>query len=361
MHAPAKLNLSLAVNPEITGGKHLLRSVFTTISLADQLIFEYQPDLPTALSIDMQFKNDVDKIPIPLHKNIIYQAIRAFEARFGYELTGKLYVSVTKNIPTQAGLGGGSSDAATTLKAMVKLSGDELDVARSSDELSSRVDSRLNGGANSIAAEASNASGIELSSTLLAASSSDPSSTLSSKSVAKLSSVAAELGADVAFFLEGGCALMGGHGEQLLHRLHLPELDIVLVKPNTGLSTALVYQEFSRNPAPATTLDEMVELLQNAKPSGSQQFGCQQSDSSVTPQAVANLLANNLTPAATSLMPEIAEITEQLEAQPGIYKALLAGSGSTVFAVAANPQAAIAAASHFKTKGYWTQVCKTVK
>ena len=309
MHAPAKLNLSLAVSPEITGGKHLLRSVFTTISLADQLIFEYQPDLPTALSIDMQFNNDVDKIPIPLHKNIIYQAIRAFEARFGYELAGKLHVSVTKNIPTQAGLGGGSSDAAATLKAMVKLSGVELDVARASDELGS---------------------------------------------------VAAELGADVAFFLEGGCALMGGHGEQLLHQLHLPELDIVLVKPNTGLSTALVYKEFSRNPAPATTLDEMVELLQSAKPSSDQQSRCQQSDSSVTPQVVAKLLANNLTPAATSLMPEIAEITEQLEAQPGILKALLAGSGSTVFAVVANPQAANTAATNFQAKGYWTQVCKTV-
>ena len=291
--APAKLNLALAVSPEIIGGKHLLQSVFTTIDLTDELVFEYQQDRSTALRIRMDFAPELPQIVIAQPKNIIYQALRAFESRFDCKLTGALSIRVKKNIPTQAGLGGGSSDAAATLLAAQQLSGIK-------------------------------------------------------PKQAELASIAAELGADVAFFLEGGCALMGGHGETMIEKLYLPQLDIVLVKPNQGLSTARVYQQFSKSPQLASGLTSMVKLLKTP-----------QQDKQATTVNLVRLLSNNLTDAAETLAPEIIQISEALEQQPGIIKAMLTGSGSTVFAIADNSRAAQAAALHFETLGFWAKACKT--
>ena len=297
MAAQAKLNLALAVSPTVTNGKHLLQSVFTTIDLADHITFDYRDDAATSLRLQMDFDPSLAAIKIPQTKNIVYQALRCFEDRFDCALKGSLMIQVDKNIPTQGGLGGGSSDAAATLRAMQILCGIETDAG-------------------------------------------------------ELHSLAAELGADVAFFLEGGCALMGGHGEMLLKRLALPKLDVVLVRPHRGLSTALVYQEFSKVPTPASDINGVVELLSTSK-----QAGADTTSDTIT--KLVPLLDNNLTAVAETLVPEIAVITRALESDPGILKALLTGSGSTVFGIATDNQAAAAAAQRFSSQGFWARACQT--
>ncbi|MCL2137574.1 MAG: hypothetical protein FWH40_08700 [Coriobacteriia bacterium] len=323
--SPAKLNLALAVSPSISDGKHLLQSVFTTIDLADRLVFEFRDDTEPALNVAMQYGPGIPEASIAQTDNIVYRAVQGFEQRFHFELAGSLTIRVQKSIPLQAGLGGGSSNAAATIKAMLELSGIE---------------------ANAL----------------------------------ELQSLAASLGADVAFFLSGGCALMGGHGEVFQRQLVLPRLDLVLVKPRGGLSTALVYQEFTRQEAEreeaerqeagrleggqrslagqispanraARDIDSLVGLLDGFS------AGHVQPHDAVL--QIASLMMNNLSPAAEVLLPEISEVIQALDEQPGVLKAMLTGSGSAVFAVAKDREAALAAASIFAGSGYWARACQT--
>jgi 4-diphosphocytidyl-2-C-methyl-D-erythritol kinase len=290
--APAKLNLSLAVSAEVRDGKHLLESVYTTIGLSDRLDFTYDAGAPRSFDIRLRYASGLFKVRVPQAMNIVTLAVRAFEEGYGCTLEGQLAIRVQKRIPIQAGLGGGSSDAAAALIAMQRLTGIEPDASR-------------------------------------------------------LRSMAAELGADVAFFLQGGCALMGGHGDAHERTLRLPTLDLVLVKPpKQGLSTGMVYAEFAANPQPSADITKLVGLLDGATPP--------------SPAAVAAHLSNNLTAAATALLPEIADIISDLEAQPGILGALMAGSGSTVFAIADGQEAAMRTAAHFNDQGLWAIVSRTI-
>ena len=360
LSAPAKLNLSLIVKPEVVQGKHLLDSVFTTLDLADRLDFNYQPDSQPALRIKMDYAANLPALRLAQPKNIVYQALRTFEDKFACSLNGNLTIHVTKNIPSQAGLGGGSSDAAAVLIAMQQLLGITVDAQ-------------------------------------------------------ELRLLAAKLGADVAFFLEGGCAQMGGFGDKFIKRLTLPELNIVLVKPRQGLSTARVYKEFSlesefrtncdiidqetelgfNNPlidysiespptssiaespltgysaesphasysaiTPLSSIDPLLELLGSSvlQNVSSEQPTTADKQATFT-KDLAAVLTNNLTPAAVRLLPEIASLLSTLTEQAGIHKALLAGSGSTVFGLAESREDAQKAASLFSARGYWTAVCRTV-
>ena len=102
------------------------------------------------------------------------------------------YVQVAKSIPSAAGLGGGSSDAATTLLAVNRESGSHLGQS-------------------------------------------------------ELTAICRRLGSDVTFFLTGGCALVSGRGEIISRTLPTPDSWIVLANPNLELSTPSVYAELRKN------------------------------------------------------------------------------------------------------------------
>jgi 4-diphosphocytidyl-2-C-methyl-D-erythritol kinase len=289
MTAPAKLNLLLGITPQIVGGKHVLTTVFSAISLADTLTFTYDDTQPRGISLDVQASSDSAPLRIAFERNIVYKAVLAMEEFCGRTLAGHLRIVVDKRIPVQGGLAGGSTDAAATLKYLAGLWG--------IDPLSEPV---------------------------LAA--------------------ASALGADVTFFLYGGCALMGGGGEQFIRALPQPKLDLVLVKPKGGVSTKAAYAAFDADPQPLPSAERLVNLLQDAG----------------TPrQVLAQAFANNLYPAARSLMPELEALRAQLSAQPGIHAALLTGSGATVFGVCESAQVAARVAQHFSGQGYWTKACTT--
>jgi len=174
--APAKLNLFLHVTGRRPDGLHLLQSVFMLIDWCDTLHFELRPD--AAIS-----RQDLGE-PLPA-EDLVLRAARSLQAASG--TTRGAHIAIDKRVPAQAGLGGGSSDAATCLLALNRLWG--LDF-----------------------------------------------------SVAQLARIGLALGADVPFFLGGRNAWVEGVGEQL-KAVELPSGRFVVVKPPQGLATALVFSD----------------------------------------------------------------------------------------------------------------------
>ncbi len=106
--APAKINLFLHVTGRRSDGYHTLQTVYQFIDLCDVLQFAVREDN------DVQLKTDFDEVPV--EENLVVKAARALQAQTGTRSGAD--ITLTKSIPTGGGLGGGSSDAATTLVAL---------------------------------------------------------------------------------------------------------------------------------------------------------------------------------------------------------------------------------------------------
>ncbi len=175
--APAKINLSLDVIGRREDGYHLLRSVMQTVSLYDTVTVAYGADDRIRLQCD-------GGIPADEH-NTAYQAAAIFREVTG--CTDGFVITVNKVIPSQAGLAGGSSDAASVLKALNVLTNAGL-----SDEDLCRLGERI--------------------------------------------------GADVPFCVRGGTVLCTGTGTELTPQTALPPCTVVIVKPSGGVSTPVAYR-----------------------------------------------------------------------------------------------------------------------
>lgn len=185
--APAKLNLFLHIVGRRADGYHLLQSAFMLIDWCDRLHFERRAD--------GRISREDLRGALP-EDDLIVRAARALQAHTGCALGA--HIGVEKHIPAQAGLGGGSSDAASTLLALNQLWGLKLDRG-----------------------------------TLLR--------------------IGERLGADVPFFLGDGSAWVEGIGEQLTP-ISLPPARFVVVKPAAGVETARLFQSptLKRDEIPAT-------------------------------------------------------------------------------------------------------------
>jgi 4-diphosphocytidyl-2-C-methyl-D-erythritol kinase len=173
--APAKLNLFLHVIGRRADGYHLIQSAFTLIDWADTLHFERRDDGR------LQRHDLTDTLPAD---DLCLRAARALQAASG--CTRGADISIQKRVPSGAGLGGGSSDAASTLLALNRLWGLGWPAPR-------------------------------------------------------LRSLGAELGADVPFFVSGaGAALVEGIGERLTP-IALPACVYAVIKPAASLATAQVF------------------------------------------------------------------------------------------------------------------------
>ncbi|KKW67581.1 4-diphosphocytidyl-2C-methyl-D-erythritol kinase [Lampropedia cohaerens] len=178
--APAKLNLFLHVTGVRNDGYHLLQSVFVRIDWQDTLDFWVRTDSAAITREDVT-------VPLPA-QDLTVRAARALQQAGGVALGA--HIRVDKSIPSEAGLGGGSSDAAATLLALNRLW---------------RLDWPLE----------------------------------------RLLPLAASLGADVPFFLVGSNAWVEGVGEQitpLQERVTLPPTRFVVVKPQQGAATAEIFR-----------------------------------------------------------------------------------------------------------------------
>lgn len=188
--APAKLNLFLHLVGRRPDGYHLLESVFMLIDWCDTLHFE--------LRTDGTISREDLTTPLPA-ADLIVRAARALQRLGGTPLG--VHISIAKSIPEQAGLGGGSSDAASTLLALNRLWGLRL-------------------------------------------------------SLSQLQQIGLQLGADVPFFLGGNNAWVSGIGEHMTP-ITLDAARFLVVKPADGLQTQRIFShpDLKRDTKPATISD----------------------------------------------------------------------------------------------------------
>lgn len=179
--APAKINLSLRVRGKREDGYHDVDTIMAKLDLADELDF-HNSRTTTLLC-------DTPGVPTD-ESNLVVKAIREFEKSYGRK--AKQRITLTKRVPHAAGLGGGSSDAATTLLAVNEILGTQYDRE-------------------------------------------------------ELTAMAAAVGSDVAFFLNPVLSRCTGRGEQVRPLVPFAEWTspIVLLKPQFGISTAGAYQAFA--------------------------------------------------------------------------------------------------------------------
>lgn len=119
LFSPAKINLFLHITAQRADGYHLLQSVFRALNFGDTLHFHIHTD--AAKGLDAQITLDgADHLTEHLADNLIIKAAHALKARFTDQALST-QISLEKHIPTGAGLGGGSSNCATTLIALNQL------------------------------------------------------------------------------------------------------------------------------------------------------------------------------------------------------------------------------------------------
>ncbi len=130
IEAPAKLNLGLQITGVRSDGFHSLASHFTKITLSDVMNI--------ALTVNKEISISSSGIHVPANKNnIIWKAASLFKKASGY--SGGVNIHLQKNIPSPGGLGGGSSDAASTLLALQELLNTNLNLFKLAEQLGSDV------------------------------------------------------------------------------------------------------------------------------------------------------------------------------------------------------------------------------
>jgi 4-diphosphocytidyl-2-C-methyl-D-erythritol kinase len=172
LFAPAKINLGLAVTGKLENGYHTLDTLFTALDIGDTITLE---------KTDSGISLEVTGCDLPAGpENLVYRAAERYLEAAG--VAGGVSIHLEKRLPVAAGLGGGSSDAASTLLGLSRLYPSNLD----------------------------------------------------------LPALARSLGADVPFFLEGRARHARGIGE-ILEPVSLPHTHLVLANPGVGISAREAY------------------------------------------------------------------------------------------------------------------------
>ena len=242
-YAYAKINLALEVM-DVKDGYHMVNNLMMPIDLYDELTFEES--------------DNIELINNKFEDNIILKAANLFINQ--YKINKGVKITLIKNIPSAAGLAGGSSDAAATLRGINKLF-------------------------NNIATKE------------------------------ELLNMASKLGSDVPFFIESKTALCTNRGE-VVNELNLKPfiLNLLLIKPKTGLSTKEVYKNYVYE---GIDKKEKIEAIVSAI-SNCDIFSLRQN------------IFNDLTKTAIKLNIELDLIYNDLAKKTDIY---LSGSGPTMFII----------------------------
>lgn len=272
--APAKVNLSLRVLRRREDGFHEIESLMCPLSIFDTL------DLSHREEGGLEFTCDDPTIPAG-DDNLVVRAAKLFCASCGFE--PQLRIHLTKRIPHGAGLGGGSSDAATTLIGLNRLFETEL-----------------------------------------------------SREV--LSSMAADLGSDIPFFIYQSAAIIRGRGEFVEPVAFPHELPLFLIKPPFGVPTPWAYKHWKDSREVPGVRYEAQEF-----PWGT--------------------LVNDLERPVFEKYLFLADVKTWLLGQPEVAGALMSGSGATVFAVLREKGAAESLAANVGAEfgsNLWCCLCETI-
>ena len=277
----AKLNWMLKVLGRRPDGYHQIETVLQTISLYDSLSFGRSADT------DITFTCDDPDLPGD-RSNLVSRAAHALKSR--YSVSDGAQIHLEKRIPVGSGLGGGSSDAAIALKGLNHIWNLQL----SKDQLSE---------------------------------------------------VAAQLGADVPFFLYGGTALGLGSGTEIQPLADAPDKVLLVLMPNTKVSTKSAYD--SLNAPSLTTVNRDTILSSSRRPADfdlSYPYG----------------LKNDFESVVFRSNPEIERAKAAL-VKAGARHALLAGSGASVFGLFDSQESQERAIQVIEMEAGWRLFpCKTV-
>ncbi|MDO4711874.1 MAG: 4-(cytidine 5'-diphospho)-2-C-methyl-D-erythritol kinase [Peptostreptococcaceae bacterium] len=275
MKARAKINLSLEVSRKRKNGYHDLLTVMQSIDIYDTINIEKNDSGKITLSSNIS--------DIPMAENIAVRAAEAF-----YQKKGSCkgcHIKLHKEIPMQAGMAGGSTDAAAVLVGLNKIYGYPL-----SDR--------------------------------------------------EIHDLAGKLGADVPFCLVGGTKKAFGIGDEFMDLPHI-DLFLVIVKPDEGISTATLFKMLDRN-----------DLT-----SGERTLKAVRSICAGDKRGLFQHMTNGLYNKSLVLVPEMDEIIQTMENEFGAQKAMMSGSGSTVFGVFETVEKQSGAYDHFSKK--YNNVYKT--
>lgn len=251
LRCPAKVNLFLKVLGKRSDGYHDVQNIMQTVSLFDELSVRKQKEGVT-LSCSGE---TIDGGP---EENLVVRAANLFFRR-GYARPG-VHLELKKSIPVAAGLGGGSSDAACCLLAL-----NELFAAGLSNDT--------------------------------------------------LRELAAELGSDVSFFIEGGTALCTGRGEIVRPVKKAPPFAGILLTPKSRFKTSEMYALLAREDSEGPDLDDMLRSIESGDLA-----------------SVCSALFNSFTTAAFRLAPELPMLRHILQ-KLGSMSVVLCGSGPTLLGV----------------------------
>lgn len=195
--AYAKINLGLDVVRRLENGYHEVKMVMQTVGIYDVITFEKAAE-------GIVITTDSGELPTD-ENNLIYKAARLMKERYGVEEGVRIHLQ--KNIPIAAGMAGGSTDAAATLKGMNQL----FDLNASRQELME---------------------------------------------------IGVKIGADVPYCVMGGTALAEGIGEKLTALKAAPECFVLVAKPDINVSTKFVYEHLdAAGVAKHPDIDGMVEAI----------------------------------------------------------------------------------------------------
>ncbi len=181
--APAKINLGLDALYKRKDGYHELEMIMASVDLADRLLFEELPENKIVIETDSSF------LPVD-RRNHVYQAAELLKKTF--DLTQGVRITIEKRIPVAAGLAGGSSDCAATLRGLNRLWNLDL-------------------------------------------------------SLEKLAELGSQIGSDVPYCIHGGTAFVTGRGEKIEFLPSMPQCWVVLVKPRMSVSTSSIFGSLSFN------------------------------------------------------------------------------------------------------------------
>ncbi|MFW3170549.1 4-(cytidine 5'-diphospho)-2-C-methyl-D-erythritol kinase [Geodermatophilus sp. CPCC 206100] len=286
--APAKVNVHLAVGPLRPDGFHELRTVYLAVSLFDTVTVRRGEGLALTVTGEGTTGSGPDAVPAD-RRNLVWRAAELLAERAG--VPAEATIGIDKSIPAAAGLAGGSADAAAALVALDALWGTHA-------------------------------------------------------TRGELVALAAELGSDVPFSLQGGIALGSGRGEQLSPVLARRRWDWVLGIAGEGLSTPAVYAELDRLRAEG-------RVPGGAEPAPPEPVIAALRSGPVP--ALAAALANDLQAPAISLRPALRRALRAATGA-GAPAAIVSGSGPTVAALAEDEEAAVRLTAQLAGEGVFRTV-----
>ncbi len=259
VRTPAKINLSLELLNRMDNGYHNIVSVMQTVDLYDYLTISLEKADVNRIILSGNSKN----IPYD-DKNIAFKAAKLFLDKADIKNV-EISIFIEKNIPIEAGLAGGSTNAAGTLIGLNKLFNNIL----SNNEIHA---------------------------------------------------IAASLGSDLNFCLEGGACLLSSRGEIIDEKLPFHSFNIIILKPkHIAVSTKLCYQNYAamNNPAKISFYSKKIaEVFKN----------------NFSVEELSEFLYNDLELGVKDIYPELDGIKKILN-DNGAIASIMTGSGSAVFGI----------------------------